>query len=54
MPPNEWLLKSDPCGGITILDPELGFVTLIQDFGSDIEHILVAGVTVHDDEPFLD
>jgi hypothetical protein len=27
---------------------------LIQDFGSDIEHILVAGVTVHDDEPFLD
>jgi sugar lactone lactonase YvrE len=52
MLPKEWLPKTDPYGGITILDPEYGFVALIQDpFGSDIGHI--AGVTVHENKLFL-
>ena len=53
MLPKEWLPKTKPYGGITIIDPQTSQgLELIQDpYGADIGHI--TGVTVHDNKLFL-
>jgi hypothetical protein len=51
--PKEWLPKTEPYGGITIVDPiTLEYMELIQDpNGQDISHI--TGVTFHENKLFL-
>lgn len=51
--PKEWLPKTKPNGGITIINPITSeYIGLLQDpHGDDIGHI--TGVTVHDNKLFL-